>query len=369
MRTSSEDLDPSFEAIASLIGLSSLLGIDSEFSQRVEEMSAELEQRAFGQGGKMLLGLYMCFVALAEQVLELDGRESVEDVLGEFETTQSRAAAGKTVATLTMFVPGEDGQEQQVGLRGLYNVFSNFVRGPSISRPGYPSSPGHTTSRWAYNQLDLERIFQMNPGERRALAECIWTLVLRLPRWKRRLPPRSVRDPFAQVLSDFERPAQRGEMGGAALQGFVYGYMVADAPSLQFRTASARTGGNRADGIGDVDGYDGPDLALTAEVKDRHLQDAEEITDFYSNLAPWPDAIAFIACRSASDEFKEVVDRLSIGVYTLDQIIDQVELWTVPKQLAAIRHAMGYFEFYERKPDLGDRFQAFLDERRINIRG
>lgn len=28
-----------------------------------------------------------------------------------------------------------------------------------------------------------------------------------------------------------------------------------------------------------------------------------------------------------------------------------------------------YFEFYERKPDLADRFQAFLDDRGISLRG
>jgi len=178
-----------------------------------------------------------------------------------------------------------------------------------------------------------------------------------------------VRDPFAQVLRDFDRPAHRGEVGGAALQGLVYGYMAADAPTVQFRTASARTGGKRARLVGDIDGYDGPDLALTAEVKDRDLHDAEEITDFYSNLGPWPDAIAFVACRSASLEFKEEVEDLRIGVYTLDQLIDQVELWIVPKQLAAIRHAMGYFDSIEKKPDLGDRFQAFLRDRNIDLRG
>ena len=317
----------------------------------------------------MLIGLYSCFVAVAELVLEIDGRESVASVLDEFETTQDRAAQGRTVATLTMLVVDDDGVEQQVGLRGLYNDFSNLARGPRLSRPGYPSSPGHTTSRWGYNQDDLEAIFAMSRAERRALAEATWDLVLKLPRWRRRLPPRTVRDPFAQVLADFDRHAHSGEVGGAALQGFIYGYMVADAPALQFRTASARTGARRVALVGDVDGYDGPDLALTSEVKDRDLIDTEEITDFYSNLAPWPDAIAFIACRSASDQFKSDVDAMGIGVYTLGQLITQVELWTVPKQLAAIRHAMGYFEFYEQKPDLGDRFQDFLNERAIDIRG
>jgi hypothetical protein len=361
--------DPSFDEAADSIGLGLLVGVAPEQSEAVKSLASDLEYRAFGKGGKMLIGLYSCFVGLAEQVLAVDGRESVNDVLDEFETTQSRASAGETVATLTFFVSDGEGKEHQVGLRALYNDFSNFARGPKMSRPGYPSSPGHTTSRWWYNAADLDAIFGMTRGERRAMAEATWGLLLKLPRWKRRLPPRSVRDPLVQVLRDFDRRAHSGEMGGAALQGLVYGYMAADAPSLQFRTASARTGGKRADLVGDIDGYDGPDLALTSEVKDRDLQDVDEITDFYSNLGPWSDAIAFVACKSASDQFKEGVEELRIGVYTLDQLIDQVELWTVPKQLAAIRHAMGYFEFYERKPDLGDRFQSFLKERKIEIRG
>lgn len=361
--------DPSFDEAVEEIGLATLQGVEPVTSPTVEKMAVELEERAFGSGGKMLIGLYSCFVALAEQVFAIDGREAVDDVIEEFETTEDRAEAGRTIATLTIFVRDEDDHEHQVGLRGLYNDFSDFARGPQMSRPGYPSSPGHTTSRWRYNEGDLKAIFAMSRGERRALAEAAWVLLLKLPRWKRRLPPRAVRDPFAQVLQDFDRRSHRGEVGGAALQGLVYGYMAADAPSLQFRTASARTGGKRAELVGDVDGYDGPDLALTSEVKDRDLQDANEITDFYSNLGPWPDAIAFVVCRSASEDFKREVEELRIGVYTLDQLVDQVELWTVPKQLAAIRHAMGYFEFYERKPDLGDRFQAFLEERKIDIRG
>jgi hypothetical protein len=365
----SDERDPSFEEAAKSIGLATLLGVAPTTSETVDKMAVELEERAFGRGGKMLIGLYSCFVAIAEQVFAIDGRESVSDVLEEFETTEDRAATGRTIATLTIFVRDEDDHERQIGLRGLYNDFSNFARGPRLSRPGYPSSPGHTTSSWRFNEGDLKAVFAMSRSERRALAEATWALLLKLPRWKRRLPPRSVRDPFAQVLRDLDRKAHRGEVGGAALQGLVYGYMAADAPSLQFRTASARTGGKRAELVGDIDGYDGPDLSLTSEVKDRDLKDADEITDFYSNLGPWPDAIAFVVCRSATDDFKREVEGLRIGVYTLNQLVDQVELWTVPKQLAAIRHAMGYFEFYERKPDLGDRFQAFLEERKIDIRG
>jgi hypothetical protein len=317
----------------------------------------------------MLLGLYWCFTALAEQVLEMDGRESVDHFLEQFETTQDRAAAGKTVATLTLLVRERNGHERKVGLRGLYNAFSDYVRGPLMSRSGYPSSPGHTASRWYYNQKDLEIIFSMSKGERRALAEEAWRLVLTLPKWRRRLPPRTVRDPFVQALKDFDRHAKRGETSGAPMQGLIYGYLVADAPSLQFRTAGARTGAKRMNLIGDIDGYDGPDLGLTAEVKDRDLQQAAEITDFYSNLSPWPDAIAFVACNSATDDFVSEVSDFGVGVYTLDQLVSQVELWTVPKQLIAIRSAIGYFDFYEKKPDLADRFQRFLTERKIDLRG
>jgi hypothetical protein len=364
-----QEKDPAFEEAAERIGLATLTDVAPAYSAQVKEMSKNLDHRAFGSGGKMLIGLYWCFVGLAEQVFKVDGRESVEDVLTEYETTQSRAPSGKTVATLTIFVTDEDGAERQIGLRGLYNSFSDFVRSPEISRAGYPSSPGHTTSRWHHNREDLRAIFGMTRAERRALAEEAWRLVLTLPRWKRRLPPRTVRDPFAQVLNDFDRHAKSGETSGASLQGLIYGYMVADAPSLQFRTAGARTGAKRAGLIGDIDGYDGPDLALTAEVKDRDLDEADEITDFYSNLTQWPDAIAFVACRSASESFTSEVEGFGIGVYTMGQLVNQVELWTVPKQLAAIRHAMGYFEFYEKKPDLADRFQAFLTERKVDLRG
>jgi hypothetical protein len=364
-----EPQDPSFDAVAAHIGLATLGSVQPERSKRADAMAQELKKRAFGRGGKMLIGLYSCFIGLAEQVCALSGRPSIQNVLEEFETTQSRAEPGETVATLTIFATDQQGAERQVGLRGLYNVFSDFVRGPQLARHGYPSSPGHTTSRWHHNRDDLQVIFSMTQGERRYLAEAIWDLLLTLPRWKRRLPPRQVKDPFAQALREFDRRARNGETSGAALQGFVYGFLVADAPYLQFHTAGARTGAKRAGLVGDVDGYDGPDLALTAEVKDRHMDNSEAIIDFYGNVAPWDDAIAFIACRSATNEFANDVEANGIGVYTLDQLIDQVELWVIPKQLAAIRHTMGYFEFYEKKPDLADRFEGFLTKRKIDLRG
>jgi len=360
--------DPTFDEVADDLGLGTLVGVTPAATPRVVAMAEELEPRAFGRGGKMLIGLYSCFVALAEQVLAIDGRESVPNVLDEFETTYSRAAPGTAVSTLTFFVDEGEG-ERQIGLRGLYNQFSDFVRGPKIQRADYPSSPGHTTSKWIHHQDELREIFNMSRAERRALAEATWAMVLKLPRWERLLPPRAVRDPFVQALRDFDRKKHPGENGGAALQGMVYGYVVADSPYLQFTTAGARTGAKRAGLIGDIDGYDGPDLALTAEVKDRDLEDPDEITDFYSNLAPWPDAIAFVACRSATEEFVSGVEKLSIGVYTLDQLIDQAELWIVHKQLAAVRHTMGYFDQIEKKPNLANRFKDFLDEREIDLRG
>lgn len=363
--------DPTFDEAATLLGLGSLLDRKPRETKRVRDLVGDVRRRAFGSGGKMLLGVHMSFVALAEQSLDVVGDDSAEDVLTDarFQTTSAGATKGQTVDTLTLVVSDAEGTQHRLGIRRFYNDFMNYGRGPALSRPSYPSSPGHSTSRWRHNEANLKTIFAMSPKERRAVAERLWELTLSLPRWRRRLPPRTVRDPFVQVLRDFDRRARSGETSGAPLQGLVYGFMAADAPNSHLRTASARTGAKHAGLVGDIDGYDGPDLTLTAEVKDRALSDPNEITDFYSNRGPWPDAVAFVACREATETFRSGAGAQDIRVLTVPQLVDQVSLWTVPKQLSAIRSAMGYFEFYERKPDLADRFQAFLDDRGISLRG
>jgi hypothetical protein len=360
--------DPDFEQVLHEIHLSSLKGRSGEISPGVVDLVQQTRDRAFGTGGKMLLGLHICFIAIAELVLQMVGQESVDDPFQKFETTASRAMPGTSVETLTFFVNTQVGEER-VPLRPLYNDFSNLVRGSHIRRPSYPSSPGYATGKWQNHRSNLELIFSMSPGERRAVAELLWQAVMELPRAQRRLPPRTVREPFVQALEEFDRRAMQDETSGASFQGLLYGFVVADAPGLQFRTASARTGGKRQGLVGDIDGYDGPDLQITTEVKDRDLSDVNDITDFYSNLELWPDAVAFVACRSGTDQFVTDAMSLNITVRTQEQLVSQVRLWTVSKQLHAIRNTMGYFDTYEKKPALADRFQRFLAERDIDLRG
>jgi len=170
-----------------------------------------------------------------------------------------------------------------------------------------------------------------------------------------------------QVIKDFPRAKEPGERSGAALQGFAYGFVCADAPDLTPRSAKVHTGARRAGLVGDVDGYNGPFLQLTVEVKDKDLHDFAELVDFLSNLSDHPDATAFVICLSVADEVRQDCTRHAISVLTIDDMAEQVRLWTASKQTRAVREALAYYERIEGSPALAGRFARFLQERKIDV--
>jgi hypothetical protein len=61
--------------------------------------------------------------------------------------------------------------------------------------------------------------------------------------------------------------AHKGELTGTSLQGIAFGFLRADNPHLQIEIDKVRTGSKRLQRIGDVDGWEGARLAISAEAK------------------------------------------------------------------------------------------------------
>ena len=319
------------------------------------------------RGGTQLLGLHLSFIALAEALAAEMGKESLPGH-NSFDNTKKHATGGAAVDTFTVLMPQPGGKTKKFGIRRWVNLVIEVFKGPKLRRTGYPSSPMQHTKRWVDYTHTLDAILKMTRAERHALAEALYAEVLKLDKDSPRVATRTVQDPFAQVIRHFPRAkTQSGERGGAALQGLAYGFVCADAPDLTPRSAKVHTGARRAGLVGDVDGYNGPFLQLAVEVKDKHLDDFADLVDFLSNLSGHPDATAFVICQSVDDAVRKACAKHAISVLTLEDMAEQVRLWTAGKQTRAVREALAYYQIIEGSPALANRFVAFLQSRNIDF--
>jgi len=361
---------PALDLYLKALSLERLRGTKAHASKAVRDLVGQIQEEARpDKGGRMLIGLAMSFVAIAEQTLSILGLDNLDralENLERLEVYESGRNKGRKVNSLIFEVEDDDGR-RQIGIRGPYDEFVRVVRG-ELRRFDYPSSAPHATQAWSAHTDELEAIFSMSPEERRAAAEALWDLVLELPEHRRRTEERTMAQPFVVVLEEFHSERGTGEPTGALLQGLTYGFVRADAPTLDIATARVRSGRRRGGGVGDIDGYDGPDIALAAEVKDFEVASISDLTGFMANLSEWPDAVAFVVCKGATQEVVEAAAGSNVTVVTRKQMIDAARLWTIDKQLMAVRSALGYFVHYEQNDALIRRFSTFLEERGISLR-
>jgi hypothetical protein len=355
--------DTRLDSWAAEIGLGSLAGRRAKRTTRAAQIldfvGAEAHPERFG---RMLIGLYLAFVSVAEEVLSAVGKAASADPLTEFERVETDSR-GRAAKTLTFLVPQEGKAPRRIGIRTRYDAVVAVVRG-RLRRFDYPSSGPYSTQAWVSHRDNLTAIFAMSPNERRAVAEGLWALVLALPEHTRRTVPRSGVAPFVEVLTNF-RPSGRGILSGASWQGLTYGFMRADAPTLSLRTERVRSGGRRENRVGDIDGYYGADVALTAEVKDFEIKTIDVLDDFISNLGEWPDAVAFVVCGGAAPDVVEQAAEMNVAVITREQLVAAVRLWPISKQMDGVRSALEYFVHVEQKEPLIAAFEQFLAEKGI----
>ena len=359
----SDEAAPSLDPYAADLRLEGLRGRPASQTAQVREVLDFVEENGVpDRSGLMIIGLHLSFISVAEEVLARLGEESLSDAVDSLERYESEA--GKTVRTLTFKkVQDRSGASKDVGIRTAYNAVLEVVRG-QLRRFDYPSSAPHATQDWSTHTERIDAIFAMSPAERRAVADGLWTQLMELPEHERRTLVRTVRHPFASVLEKF-RP--KGAKSGASLQGIAYGFMRADAPTLNFQTRRVRAGGRREGRVGDIDGYYGPDVAQAVEVKDYELRDFADLDDFLGNLADWPDAVAIVICDAVTDEVVAEAATHDITVITRDQLVAAVQLWPHQKQMEAVRATIEYFVHTEKDDALIRSFAEFLDAEGIGL--
>ena len=324
-----------------------------------DEVFAEFE-KGFRRR-KYTAGLLVSFI---DFVLALDvpgtGISNFEELTQRFSqmTTTSRGDSANT-----LIVQKPDGGT--LSLRGFYDAIETYYRAEQ-KRFDYPSAAPFATGRWADFIPWLEAVLCATTEELGELRGRVNQFVLDTLK-DQAFDPSSVEiEPplFRLLLEDFDLTAvSRKEPTGASFQGIVFGFLRADNPHLQIEIDKVRTGSKRLQRIGDVDGWEGGRLAISAEVKQYHIAaDGVQQLEAFANAIGVRGALGVIAALGFDDDARQAA--IDLGLIPLDRaaMLRIVELWDPIKQRTAVTSFVYYASHVEKNSSLTDRLAKFLSD-------
>lgn len=326
--------------------------------EELEEIELLVDRAAsLFDGSKGTLGLAIDFVILAEALSHTDdwlqGYDpsiNREDILDRYKSTAKSSLTLKRGDT-------------KEGIRTFHNQLIDLFRN-DLGRTNFPSSPGHHTGEWERYDDMLERAFRLSRDGRYEAVQRLFDIGLeRLETkdYERRQPP--FPRPFDRVLREYDRSAPF-EQGGSAYQALCYGYVKAQWPHLSLRASKVRTGSSRQHRYGDIDGYYGPDLMISVEVKDRDI----DASNVYEELGTMMDvaenttSIAIAICRQITDGARDTLEESEVRVFDDDDLAEQLRTWDYHKQDRAIQGMVHFLANIEENPEAVQRLLRFIAE-------
>lgn len=319
------------------------------------DFAAGFATRKFSAG--LLIAFIDFLIELRAPALDLEGF----DAFLEHYPRQNETARGKRANTLIV----ADGN-RTLSIRPFYNRAEQYFRAEE-KRFDYPSCAPHATQAWRDYRQWLDGLVTFTEGESATLRKKVCEFVLNELK-SHEFDPESVEvEPplFEQILEDFELTSRRGEPTGAAYQGIVFGFLRADNPHLQVEISKVRAGSKRLQRVGDVDGWEGARLAMSAEVKQLRLgESALPDLEAFANEIGRRGAIGIVAALSFEDGVREKIAVLGVEPLDVDDLLDIVKLWDPVKQRVAAMSFVYYARHVEKNARLADRLDAFLESRR-----
>lgn len=309
---------------------------------------------------KFSAGLLISFIDLFR---ELDvpslGASDLGDVLAAYPRQEFRAE-GKHANTLILQRP--DGST--LSLRPFYNAAERFFRAEH-KRFDYPSCAPHATQAWQDYRAWLDALSTFSVAELDGLRERVVAFVL-ATLVSQAFDPSSIEiEPplFKLLLEGFDMTAKKGEPTGAAFQGTVFGFLRADNPHLQIEIDKVRTGSKRLQRVGDVDGWEGARLAISAEVK-QFVFPVEDVPDIegFANETGKRGTIGMFVALGFAEGAREAIEALGLKALDVDDLLNIVELWDPIKQRTAITSLVYYARHVEKNSGLAKRLDDFLEE-------
>jgi hypothetical protein len=316
------------------------------------EMASGFARRKFSAG--LLVSFIDFLVALDVPNQEFD---SFEAFLLRF-PRQLRTGAGATANTLIVRRP--DGRT--LSLRPFYNSIERFYRSDQ-KRFDYPSAAPHATQAWVDYLRWLDSLVTFNLDELSELRSRVNQFVLETLK-SQAFDPASIEvEPplFRLLITGFDMTSQGSEPTGAPFQGIVFGFLRADNPHLQIEIDKVRTGSRRLQRVGDVDGWEGGRLAISAEVKQYKLSidDTRDLEGF-GNATGRQGALGVVAALGFGHGAREAIEALGLIPLEKGDMARIVELWDPVKQRTAVSSLIYYAKHVEKNSSLTDRIQSFI---------
>jgi len=327
----------------------------SDEEDEIEAFVNEVESEFSSSKG--VLGVALDFLMVAEQISDvddnLDGYQPRIDREQLFEWYENDA---KTSLTLVY-------QGKKYSIRSVHNDVIDLFRS-DLLRTNFPSSPGHHTGEWERYDYLLERSFRLSSDGRLEAAQRLFDLGLeRLAArsFDTREPP--FRDPFEEVIKRYKR-SHPDEEGGLTYQALSYGYIRTKWSHLSFRASKVRTGSSRQHRHGDIDGYYGPDLMISVEVKDKHIDSSNVNSEFEAmmDLAERTDVVVIGICQSVSSDAAEVLADSGVEIITDDDLVEEMALWDYHKQNRALQGMVHFLSSIEEDPAAVQRLLQFVQD-------
>lgn len=147
-------------------------------------------------------------------------------------------------------------------------------------------------------------------------------------------------------------------------QAMAFGYLRADSPNVILESHAVNVASRRAGVVGDVDGFQGAEIELAAEVKDLDIgQDnfEDQLGGFLQAVEEIPNATSLVIARTFDEWSRnQLLDR---GTLPVDKasLLERVAIWDVPKQQEALRGFEYFLARIQKSPALRDAFQEWCD--------
>lgn len=316
-----------------------------------QDFVSDFEKRKFSAG---------LLIAFIDFYLELDvpaiGASSFNDVLAKF-PKRDKTAAGATANTLIV-AKGT----RTLSLRPFYNQVERYFRAEH-QRFDYPSCAPHATQAWSGYIRWLDALAVMSKKDLLKLREKIAVYVLETLKDQSFDPSMARTEPplFRLILDGFDITAQKGEPSGAVFQGMVFGFLRADNPHLQIEIDKVRTGSKRLQRVGDIDGWEGGQLALSAEVKQFEIK-PDDVPDLagFANATAVRGALAIVAALGFKGDARAQIEALGPKCLDIDDLLRIVEFWDPLKQRTAVSSLVYYAKHVEKNSVLAERLDDFL---------
>lgn len=310
------------------------------------------DKRKFSAG--LLIAFIDFYLELGIPELKAKG---LDDVLAKF-PKQEKTSAGHTANTLIVALP----KGGTLSLRPFYNQVETFFRAEH-KRFDYPSCAPHATQAWHDYKPWLDGLAKMSRKELLALRTKVADYVLETLKDQSFDPSMARTEPalFRALLESFDITAQKNEPSGAAFQGIVFGFLRADNPHLQIEIDKVRTGSKRLQRVGDIDGWEGAQLALSAEVKQFELK-PENVSDLegFANATSVRGALAIVAALGFKGDTRAQIEALGPKCLDTNDLLRIVELWDPLKQRTAASSLVYYAKHVEKNSSLSARIEEFL---------